>query len=82
MALPSIANLFEFEIPQTNVVIQEEETHNSSVVVYEKTLPKTLNVHDFIKFLEMENGNEVVPTSHDFFHKSPHLSIFSPPPEA
>ena len=52
MALPSIATLLDFKIPQTNVIISEEETHSPSFVVYEKAIPKMLDVHEFVKFFE------------------------------
>lgn len=83
MALPSIATVFDFEIPQTNVVISEEETHSSSVsIVYEKTIPKTMNVHDFIKFFETTSDQKAFVLTDDSSHISPYLLIFSPPPEA
>lgn len=83
MALPSIASVFDFEIPQTNVVLSEEETHSSSVsIVYEKTIPKTMNVHDFIKFFETTSDQKAFVLTDDSSHISPYLLIFSPPPEA
>lgn len=82
-ALPSIATVFGFELPQTNVIISEEETHSSSsFIVYEKTIPKTLNVHDFIKFFENYSSENTFLLADDSIHLSPYLSIFSPPPEA
>lgn len=83
MALPSIATVFDFEIPQTNIVLSEEETHSSSVsIVYEKTIPKTMNVHDFIKFFETTSDKKAFVLTDDSSHISPYLLIFSPPPEA
>ena len=81
-ALPSIAEVFGFEVPATNIVIQEEETSSHSVTIFEKTIPETLNVHDFIKFFELD-----LKKNGQFAHKvsiyfNPHLTIFSPPPEA
>ena len=81
MALPSIAAMAGFELPQTNVIISEEECH-TSVVMYEKTIPNTLNVHDFIKFFETKNHRKAFISSDDSFRLKPLLSIFSPPPEA
>lgn len=82
MALPSLATIFDFDIPQTNIVISEEETHSSSFTVYEKTIPKTLNVHDFIRFFETSNLKKAFPVKNDRLHLTPYLSVFSPPPEA
>ena len=83
IALPSIASVIGFDLPQTNVIISEEETHSSfSFIVYEKAIPKTLNVHDFIKFFETDSKNNLFNLKDDNVHLSPYLSIFSPPPEA
>ncbi|MEG1589409.1 MULTISPECIES: hypothetical protein [Chryseobacterium] len=83
-ALPSIAAVFGWEIQRTNVILNEEETHShySSFTVYEKTLPKTLNVHDFLKFFELDLERKSFVLIDDSFHLSPFLTIFSPPPEA
>ena len=82
MALPSIAAVFGFDLPQTNVILSEEENHSSSVTVFEKTIPRTLNVHDFIKFFETHPQKEAFAAFDDSFRMKPYLSIFSPPPEA
>lgn len=83
-ALPSIAAIVGWKIPTTNVIVNEEETHShySSFTVYEKTLPKTLNVHDFLKFFEPDLERKSFVLTDDSFHLSPFLTIFSPPPEA
>ncbi len=81
MALPSIAALADYELPQTNVIISEEECHTSTVM-YEKTIPDTLNVHDFIKFFETKKERMAYISSDDSFRLKPLLTIFSPPPEA
>lgn len=82
MALPSIATIFEWDFPTTNVVISEEETQHAPLVINEKNLPQTLNVHDFLKFF----GNDLHRGSFDLIddsvHLSPYLTIFSPPPNA
>lgn len=82
-ALPSIAAVAGWKIPRTNVIVNEEETHShyASFTVYEKTLPKTLNVHDFLKFFELDSQHENFAHINDSSHRSPLLSIFSPPPE-
>lgn len=83
MALPSIAVLLDIELPQTNVIVSEEETHSSGLtLLYEKTIPGTLNVHDFLKFFSDAALNGAFLLADDSIHLSPYLSIFSPPPEA
>lgn len=83
-ALSSIAAIAGWKIQRTNVIVNEEEPHShySSFSVYEKTLPKTLSVYDYVKFFEPDlEGSRFVMTD-DSFHHSPLLTIFSPPPEA
>jgi len=82
MALPSIATLFDWDLPTTNVVISEEETQHSPLVINEKTIPKTLCVHDFIKFLDSDPLSASFVLTDDSIHLTPFLTIFSPPPEA
>jgi hypothetical protein len=83
-ALPSIAAVFGWDLSRTNIVINEEEPHSNSTsfTVYEKTLPKTLNVYDFLKFFEPSIEGKSFVLIDDSFHLSPLLTIFSPPPEA
>lgn len=83
-ALPSIAAICGWKLQRTNVILNEEETHShySSFTVYEKTLPKTLNVHDFLKFFEPHLEHRLFVLLDDSCHLSPFLTIFSPPPEA
>ena len=81
MALPTIATFFNWDLPSTNMIISEEETQHSPLVINEKTIPKTLNVHDFLKFFERDFlGNSFI-CADDSVHLSPFLTIFSPPPE-
>lgn len=84
LALPSIAKIVDWDIAQTNVIVSEEETHSSStsIVVYEKALPKVLNVHDFLKFFESDFQGKKFQLTNDDFHSGPLLTLFSPPPEA
>ncbi len=82
MALPSIATLLDFKIPQTNVIISEEETHSPSFVVYEKAIPKMLDVHEFVKFFETVSSDRPFVLTDDEPHLSVHSTIISPPPEA
>lgn len=82
MALPSIATILNWDLATTNVVISEEETQHSPLVINEKTIPKTLCIHDFIKFLNGDSLNESFVLMDDSIHLTPFLTIFSPPPEA
>ena len=81
-ALPGVAALCGWEIPRTNVIVNEEETHANSLVLYEKTIPKTLNIHDFLKFYESVPQKNTAVNRKSNIYFSPFLSIFSPPPEA
>lgn len=84
-ALPSIAAIADWDIMRTNVIVNEEETHShysSLFSIYEKTLPKTLDVYDYLKFFEPDLEGKSFAMIDDSFHLSPLLSIFSPPPEA
>ncbi|MCU7617815.1 hypothetical protein NZ698_11450 [Chryseobacterium sp. PBS4-4] len=84
-ALPSIAAIADWKIMRTNVIVNEEETHShysSLFSVYEKTLPKPLNVYDYLRFFEADIEGTSFTLIDDDFHLSPLLSIFSPPPEA
>ncbi|WP_255577347.1 hypothetical protein [Elizabethkingia sp. JS20170427COW] len=82
MALPSIAVILDLDIPTSNITLSEEETHSSNLITFEKTLPKILNVHDHIKFVGIQHSNRLVNQEHQFHYVDPHLTIFSPPPEA
>ena len=81
-ALPSIAAVAGWELPQTNVVLSEEEQHSAPFTVFEKALPKTMSVHDFLKFFETASPQQAFVLTDDHAHLSPLLTIFSPPPEA
>jgi hypothetical protein len=84
-ALPSIAVVADWDLIKTNVIVNEEETHShysSLFSVYEKTLPKTLDVFDYLRFFEPDIEGSSFTLIDDDFHLSPLLSIFSPPPEA
>lgn len=81
MALPSIATFFSWDLPTTNVVLSEEETSHSPLVISEKSLPDVLNVHDFLKFLDFTKIQRSISAVDHSIHLSIFLSIFSPPPE-
>lgn len=81
-ALPSIAAFFDWDLHGTTTVLNEEEPHsNSSTIVYEKTIPKIMDVYDFLKFSESAFDGPSFLLKDDDFHMAPLLTIFSPPPE-
>ena len=81
-ALPSIAAVLGWDSIQTNVMVNEEETHSQVLVVYEKTHPKTMNVHEFIKFFETDTHQKSFVNYNENMSLAPEISIISPPPEA
>ncbi len=83
-ALPSIAVLLGWDIQTTNTIVNEEEPHSNSTsfVIYEKTIPKILDVFDYLKFTESAIIAKNFILEDDSFHQSPLLTTFSPPPEA
>lgn len=80
-ALPSIATIFDWEIPTTNIVYEEEE-ENINLDVLEKILPVKFNTDELLT-LSTDN-KEVKPyfIYKEAIHLSPYLILFSPPPEA
>jgi hypothetical protein len=80
--LPGISSVFDWDLPQSNMIVNEEETHTQTLVVYEKTIPKTMNVHEFIKFFLTDNDKRSILPYNDGPSLSPDLSIDSPPPKA
>lgn len=80
-ALPSIAALLDWELPRTNVILNEEEPHSNIFVVYEKAIPKPLDINEFLKFYETKVPENLFTQKKDLTYLSPHLKIFSPPPE-
>ncbi len=81
MVLPTIAGFLDVDIPQTAIVMSEEENHSSSTSFFEKTIPNQLNVNDFLKFFTATVFRKLHFITDENFHLSPYLSIFSPPPE-
>ena len=78
-ALPSIAAMFDWEIPTAIVTIAEEEVQTGSSF-NEKVTQHPLNIHDFIKFFELDLTNENFNIVDVAGHISPYIPIFSPPP--
>ena len=81
-ALPGVCSVFGWDFPQTNIVVNEEESHAHTFVLYEKTLPKTMNVHEFIKFFETNTHQQSFVKHNENLSLAPEISIVSPPPEA
>lgn len=81
-ALPGIAAVLSIDLPQTNVVINEEENHSGSIIIYEKSIPETLQLKNHLQFPESEAANKLFFSKNDERHCSPFLTLFSPPPEA
>lgn len=81
MALPSLATLFHWEKATTNVVLSEEESQHSPLVINEKSLPKVLNFEDFKPFLIDVFTQKAFLHINDALNLSAFISIFSPPPE-
>ncbi len=79
-ALPSIAAVFGWELPTTNISIAEEEVKTSSSSFNEKVTPNPLSIHDFLKFFESKFENQSFTIVDDGAHISPYIPIFSPPP--
>ena len=80
-ALPGVAELIGWDLGKTNVIMSEEETHSTVFQIHEKTIPKTLNIHDFIKFFESDPNKKRIFSWASKLYFSPLLSTFSPPPE-
>ena len=81
MALPSIATICGWDLPTTNVVLSEEETSHAPLVINEKSLPKILNILDFLKFSNFVEDRTAISQTDDSIRLSIFLSIFSPPPD-
>ncbi len=81
-ALPSLAAVFDWNFQQMNVVLNEEENHGFSTICLEKAVPKTIDVHEFIKFFEGDTHPKNFITWSENTLRSPYISITSPPPEA
>lgn len=82
MVAPTVAAILGEDLPQINIVVSEEENHSStSITVFEKTIPKTLNVSDFLRLFEAVSNNGKFDLLDDSNHLKPYLSISSPPPK-
>lgn len=80
-ALPSLAVLFDFEMPTLNNNITEEEVKTNITSFNEKLPPKPYNLRDLLGILQNRQTSKSFILKNDSIHLSPFLSIFSPPPE-
>lgn len=81
-ALPSLAFLFDWELPTLSTNITEEELKSNFASFNEKIPPKPFNFHDFLTGLKTFKTINTFILKDDSIHLSPYISIFSPPPEA
>lgn len=80
--LPSIVILGGGKLPQTNIIVSEEEPHTSTpFIVYEKTTPTILNINGFSIFKKIIIVKSRYDSSDYSAHLSPLIAVFSPPPE-
>ncbi|MGX9985147.1 hypothetical protein [Chryseobacterium sp. POL2] len=79
-ALPSMAAIFGWDLPTTNVSIAEEEVKTGSSSFNEKVTSNPLSIHDFVKFFESDLQNKSFDLINDGASISPYIPIFSPPP--
>ncbi len=80
-ALPTVAAIFDWDLPQTSMMANEEENHSPNISITEKTLPETLDVHKFIKFFKSDFSHKSFVATNESLFIPPHISIISPPPE-
>ncbi|MFC6269413.1 hypothetical protein [Frigoriflavimonas asaccharolytica] len=80
-ALPTIAGFFSWDLPSSNLIISEEETSHAPLVINEKSLPKIINVHDFINFLAFESERKISFVIDDSNHLPIYFKVPSPPPD-
>lgn len=80
-ALPSLAAVFDWDLPTLNTNINEEEVKNNFANFNEKLPPKPYHFKDFFNVIELNTNNSSFVLLDDSIHLSPYISIFSPPPE-
>ena len=81
-ALPSLAVIFDWDLPTLNNNINEEEVKNNLSNFNEKLPPKPYNLGDILNVLDINHNKISFIIKDDSIHLSPYISIFSPPPEA
>ena len=80
-ALPSLAVVFDWDLPTLNNNINEEEVKNNLANFNEKLPPKPYNLGDILNVIDFHKKISFI-IKDDSIHLSPYISIFSPPPEA
>lgn len=81
-ALPSLAVLFDWDIPTLSNNISEEEVNNNIANFNEKLPPKPYKINDyFIQSINLVDRKPIYIERSVSIHLSPYISIFSPPPE-
>jgi hypothetical protein len=80
-ALPSLAAVFDWDLPTLNTNINEEEVKNNFANFNEKLPPKPFDFKEFINYSESSKTKNLFIIKNDSIHLSPYISIFSPPPE-
>lgn len=81
-ALPSLAVIFDWDLPTLNNNINEEEVKNNLANFNEKLPPKPYNLAEILNLLDFNHNKIFFIIKDDSIHLSPYISIFSPPPEA
>lgn len=82
LALPSLAGFLDMDLPQTNTTVSEEEIHHGSYADFsEKTLPKTIDIKDFIGLWTTLSVSSVFISLDEKIFHNPFYFILSPPPE-
>lgn len=81
LALPSMARIFDIDIPQTNIVLSEEEASAKFFFISEKNIPKTFSIRDFLSLFEEVVENRSFALLDDGNSPSPYYSAIYPPPE-
>lgn len=80
-ALPSLAVIFDWEIPTLNTDISEEEVCNNLVNFNEKLPPRPYHLEYILQEIELALRNPQYTDRGTSIHLNPYISIFSPPPE-
>lgn len=76
-----MARIFDINIPQTNIVLSEEESSAKFFFISEKNIPRAFSIRDFLSFLEEIIENKNFDLLDDRNTPSPYYSAIYPPPE-
>lgn len=81
-ALPSLAVLFDWDIPTLSNNISEEEVKDNIANFNEKLPPAPYRINDyFLQSTNLVDRKPIYIERRISIHLSPYISIFSPPPE-